>query len=130
MCSVNPLQRSAHGRIVLESKIHSFFQRKHLRGLRQRHGPENQEQNKSESNPFQIRAIFVNNSSVPHVKPSVLTHHQGDRVIEPVNQLHSPAQQFLIEDSLPCPTLQDLVDSITLFAAELLIRQVLVVTNL
>src|SRR5260221_3435429 len=56
--------------------------------------------------------------------------HSGERVIKPLNQLHSPIQEVLIGGSLPCPTFQDLVDSIPLFAAEFAVRQIRVVNDL
>src|SRR5438132_13746182 len=51
-------------------------------------------------------------------------------MIEPLNQLHSSNKKFLVGDSLPCPSLQYLVDSITFLAAKFVVREVRIVNNL
>jgi len=68
------------------------------------------------------------NFSVLHFESSVPTH-SGQRVISPsITAFRDPAVRR--RNSLSCPALEDFIDSITLFAAELLIRQVRVVNNL
>src|SRR6266704_2425874 len=51
-------------------------------------------------------------------------------MIEPLNQLHSSSEKFLVGDSLPCPSLQYLVDSIAVLAAKFVVRDVRIVNNL
>src|SRR5438876_11513659 len=51
-------------------------------------------------------------------------------MIEPLNQLHSSSEKFLLGDSLPCPSLQYFVDSIAFLAAKFVVRDVRIVNNL
>src|SRR5437773_299099 len=51
-------------------------------------------------------------------------------MIESLDQLHSAVKELLVRDSLSCPTLEDFVDPITLFAAEFLVRDICVMNNL
>jgi hypothetical protein len=53
-----------------------------------------------------------------------------ERFVQPVGQLHSTLQKFLIAETFSAPTLHHLIDSETLFPAELLVEEVHIVNNL
>src|SRR5216683_639513 len=51
-------------------------------------------------------------------------------MVEPLDQLHSAIEKLVVRNSLSRPAFKYLVDSITLFAAKLVIGQVRVVNDL
>ena len=51
-------------------------------------------------------------------------------MIESLDQLHSAIEKLLVQNSLSRPALEYLVDSITFFAAELVVGEIRIMNNL